>query len=398
MTENKPILIEVSRLIFRLFKGKTITGIDRVTQAYIQQYKGYARAVISVKGNISILNQQSSALVFQMLLDQQLNLRNPFFWKILSKQIVLTEFERKQYAGCIYLNLNHKGIESQFYIRKLQQLKLKPVFFIHDLIPVYFPEFCRPQEQSKHTQRVKNMLQYGHALIVNSAYTKQEVERFALEQDLNCPQITVSWLSSNLHHNQRVALKPHLQLKGKNYFVVLATIEARKNHLMLLQIWQRLIKQMGENAPYLVLIGQRGWEAEQVFDLLDRCEIIKSRVIEFSTTCDTELKALLQGAKALLFPSFVEGYGLPLVEALSLGIPVLASEIVVFEEIGQGIPEFIDFLDTMRWHNLILEYLQLDSPLRHAQMLRMQNYRHWEWADHFKEIQDLIQDRPQAVA
>lgn len=155
---------------------------------------------------------------------------------------------------------------------------------------------------------------------------------------------------------------------------------------------------MGENAPYLVLIGQRGWEAEQVFDLLDRCEIIKSRVIEFSTTCDTELKALLQGAKALLFPSFVEGYGLPLVEAQSLGIPVLASEIVVFEEIGQGIPEFIDVLDTMRWHNLILEYLQLDSPLRHAQMLRMQNYRHWEWADHFKEIQDLIQDRPQAVA
>lgn len=66
----------------------------------------------------------------------------------------------------------------------------------------------------------------------------------------------------------------------EHYFVVLGTIEPRKNHLLLLQVWRQLIEELGLAAPRLVIIGQRGWECEQVVDLLDRCEVLRGVVLE----------------------------------------------------------------------------------------------------------------------
>lgn len=390
MTACKPILIEISRLIFRLMKGKTITGIDRVTLAYIQHYADSAQAVVSFKGNVNIFNRQQSRVLFQILCHKQPKLFSASSLNILVEHLFKNEQDNSCYAGCIYLNLNHKGIESQAYIRKIRQLKLKTVFFVHDLIPVYYPEYCRAQEQAKHTLRIRYMLQVGHAILVNSAFTKAELLQFAREQCLTAPEITVALLSSDLHHLfETEKLLPALH--HKKYFVVLATIEARKNHLLLLQIWQRLIQQLGEQAPYLVLVGQRGWEADQVFNLLDRCATLKGRVIECSSSCDVELKATLSHAQALLFPSFVEGFGLPLVEALSLGVPVIASDIAVFKEIGQGVPEYIDTLDSKLWFDMILEYNKNASLLRADQLLRMKHYQHWEWQDHFNTIQHVVE-------
>ena len=397
MTAQKPLLIEISRLIFRLIKGKTITGIDRVTLAYIEHYAQHAQAVISYKGSVHILTRAQSAKLFQILCQNQPKLLHSSFFNVLTEYVFKNESDYSQYAGCIYLNLNHKGIESKSYIRKIQQLQLKTVFFVHDLIPVNYPEYCRAQEQHKHAVRIRHMLQFGHAIIVNSEFTKTELLQFAQEHQLTAPKITVALLSSDLHHLEAT---PQLlaTLEHKRYFVVLATIEARKNHLLLLQIWQRLIQQLGEDAPYLVLVGQRGWEADQVFNLLDRCEVVKHRVIECSSSCDVELKATLLNAQALLFPSFVEGFGLPLVEALSLGVPVLASDIAVFREIGQGVPEFIDTLDSKLWYDMIVEYNKNTSLLRQDQRLRMKQYRHWEWQDHFNTIQHVIEDIQQVEA
>jgi glycosyltransferase involved in cell wall biosynthesis len=126
---------------------------------------------------------------------------------------------------------------------------------------------------------------------------------------------------------------PDPALQGVPYFVICSTIEPRKNHLMLLQVWRELVRRDGPTAPKLVIVGGRGWKFEAVAALLDRSPALRGHVVEVSGLTTPSLKHLLDGARALLMPSFAEGYGLPVVEALTAGVPVVASDIPVFREI-----------------------------------------------------------------
>ena len=121
-------------------------------------------------------------------------------------------------------------------------------------------------------------------------------------------------------------------------------------------------------------------------DLLDRCEPLKGIVLEKPYCSDAELVCYLQHAQALLFPSHIEGFGLPLAEALSLGTPVIASNLDVFKEIAHDIPEYIDPLDGLAWLAAVQDYAAEKSPRRDQQMARMRGYRAPRWSDHFAKV------------
>jgi glycosyltransferase involved in cell wall biosynthesis len=140
----------------------------------------------------------------------------------------------------------------------------------------------------------------------------------------------------------------------------------------------------------LVIIGQRGWECENVIDLLDRCDKLKNYVIEIPRCSDEMLSAYLHHTRALLFPSFVEGYGMPLAEALSMGIPVIASDLGVFREIAGEIPEYIDSLDGKKWKEMIIEYSGLNSSKRQNQIERIKKLELPTWEHHFHKVDSLI--------
>ena len=142
---------------------------------------------------------------------------------------------------------------------------------------------------------------------------------------------------------------PDPALRDVPYFVICSTIEPRKNHLLLLQVWRELLVADGPGAPKLVLVGGRGWKFEAVAALLDRSPALRGHVVEVSGLTTPSLKRLLDGARALLMPSFAEGYGLPVVEAQIAGVPVIASDIPVFREICGTRATLISPLDGERW-------------------------------------------------
>lgn len=394
----KPILIDITRLIFRLLKGKRATGVDRVGLAYVAHYQALygerVRAVLSWRGRVGVLSPAESAQVFRQLLHDNQHGANVWFWrKLLLK---LSSFRRpdQAYAGSIFFNTGHKGVESPEYVATLRAMGVKPVYFVHDLIPLTYPEYCRPDEEAKHADRMTNMLTSGAALLVNSDDTKREMEAFAASKNLPVLPIQTAWLASGLDTDTvgKTAASAPAEYADRPYFVALSTIEARKNHLLLLQIWRRMVEQLGEEqVPRLIIIGQRGWECEQTIDLLERAHKLKNVVVELNGVSDAQLSSLLAHARALLFPSFTEGFGMPLVEALELGVPVIASDIPVFQEIGQAIPDFADPVDGLGWYRLVLDYARPDSPERAAQMARMQAYRPWGWPDHFQQVDAFLQ-------
>jgi glycosyltransferase involved in cell wall biosynthesis len=381
MREN---LIDVTRLLDCRMQRRLPTGIDRVSLEYVRHFGDRSTVLVRVAGQWIELSIADSEKIIAVLLAGADNV-NAVIRRVVAGSL-MKSIGRSFSTPRFLFNTGHSGVVETDYARRLQGSALKPVFFLHDLIPITHPEYCRPGESLRHQNRVKTMLTLGHGVIANSEATHVELVAYASKNNLPMPPSTV-------------ALLPAAGLSVANatapidvpYFLVLGTIEPRKNHSLLLLLWRQLIERFGAYAPRLVVIGQRGENCENIIDLLERCETLKGFVFEYSACSDTELATWLQHARALLFPSFAEGGGMSLVEALSLGVPVIASDLLAFREIAGDIPEYVDPLDGKRWSELVLAYSQSDSPVRAAQCQKMLNFVAPTWAAHFDQVEVLME-------
>jgi glycosyltransferase involved in cell wall biosynthesis len=174
--------------------------------------------------------------------------------------------------------------------------------------------------------------------------------------------------------------------------LILGTIEPRKNHLLLLTLWRELVRRNGEKSPQLVVVGRRGWECEQVVDLLERCAAIHPHLIERNNADDSEVASIISSATALLMPSFAEGFGMPVLEALSLGTPVISSPLPAIREFAGDIPDYAEPHDGVRWLQLIEDYAHPDSELRRNQITRLAGFRDKTWEEHFGIVREFLNE------
>jgi glycosyltransferase involved in cell wall biosynthesis len=306
-------------------------------------------------------------------------------WLILAGGVVCGWKDRKA-AGKFLFNTGHSGLEQAAYPALLKRHGARPLFFVHDLIPITHPEYCRPGERARHARRMDNVLDLAAGVVANSQATLDGLAHYARATGKPMPPAAVAWLAPGLAMPPAAARPP-----GPPYFVALGTIEPRKNHILLLQLWRRLVERLGAAAPRLLIVGQRGWECENAVDLLERCETLRGFVTEVAGCADAELAAYLRHAQALLFPSFAEGYGLPLVEALALGVPAIASDLPAFREIAGDVPEYIDPLDGKHWGEAIEEFSAPASLARAAQLRRMAGFKVPTWKEHFSIVDEFME-------
>lgn len=284
--------------------------------------------------------------------------------------------------GRLYLNIGHTGLDDPGLSSWVARSGVRPIYFVHDLIPVTHPEYCRAGEEDRHRRRMRTVLSTATGIIGNSQATIDDLQQFARVESLPVPRAVAAWLGTT-----PLPQSAATDTFTRPTFVTLGTIEARKNHLFLLQVWTRLTRRLGPKTPQLLVIGQRGWESEQAIDLLERSPVLKDSVVEIARCDDRALSAHLASARALLFASLAEGFGMPLMEALQIGTPVIASDLPVFREIGQGIPELLDPLDAPSWESAILDYSGEGSARRKAQLDRVRHFRAPTWEDHFEKVE-----------
>lgn len=260
------------------------------------------------------------------------------------------------------------------------------ICLIHDLIPISHPEYARPGGADRHRRRIRTIEAQADAILVNSQATRDALIAHS-GAALSGRPILVAPLGIDRAGAAAAAPPP-----GRPWFLCLGTIEPRKNHLLLLNVWRSLVERLGpERVPMLLIVGRRGWENENVLDMLDRCPGLAHTVREIGRLPDAELRPLIAGARALLMPSFAEGFGLPVGEALAAGTPVLASDLPAHREVGGPVPEYLDPLDGPAWRAAVTDYACEHSPRRAAQLDRLAGWTPPGWDDHFSRVLALAE-------
>ena len=276
----------------------------------------------------------------------------------------------------VYLSVSHSHLHRARGIARLKQnAGARFACLIHDLIPLDHPQYTSAAQTRRHRRRIATVDALADTVIVNSIATKTAL----ISRIGRSVPITVAPLGVDAMASPPAEGEPP-------YFVCLGTIEPRKNHALLFDIWDRLIDDQGEQTPRLLLIGRRGWGSK---DVAARLMGLRPFVEEATGLPDAEVAALLRGARAVLLPSFAEGFGLPVIEALASGTPVLCSDLPALHESGGGVPEYLDPQDAEAWRAAILAYAT-DSPRRAAQLARLAQWRAPTWDEHFAIVDRLL--------
>ena len=354
--------------------------------AYVQYYQSIAYALVRWSGRSFILSKSASYALFAWL-------QNPgsiFAMRRILCRGIIAGHPIKKGNDNFLLNPGYVSINVADYQRLIRTLQVKPIFMVHDLIPIKFPEYFSADEELRYHQKIKDILSLASGVTTNSNATLQELAQYAQQTQQPLPTTRATPLSSGLKL-MKVSSRPI----AKPYFVIVSNIQPHKNHLLLLQIWRNLHQSLGENVPHLFVIGQRGWRCQHIFDLLERCPALKTGVTELSHCSDALLSTYLHHSQALLSPSFTEGFGLPLIEALNYGVPVIASNLPVYREIANNIPEYLEPYDAKGWEAMILDYATPGSIRREAQLQRLQSFKSPTWTEHFKQVDELMMELSQ---
>jgi glycosyltransferase involved in cell wall biosynthesis len=251
---------------------------------------------------------------------------------------------RRRSEGDLYLNVSHFGLEQPRLLQRLAARGVRSVAMVHDLIPITHPEFCSPSASGWHLRRIEAVLDHADLVLANSRSTAGVLADFAVASGRRPPRTRVAPLGLEPAFLER----PGPLASRRPYFVSVGTLEPRKNLQLLFTLWRRLARRLGEATPSLVLAGRRGWETEAIIDHLERSPPIRRFVHEIGGLRDDQLARLIAGANALLAPSFVEGFDLPVAEAAALGTPVIASDIAAHRELARH-AHLIDPVDGVAW-------------------------------------------------
>jgi glycosyltransferase involved in cell wall biosynthesis len=123
------------------------------------------------------------------------------------------------------------------------------------------------------------------------------------------------------------------------------TIEARKNPIYLFNIWKMMARSRRSKIPCLVFVGRKGWLVQDFMDQLEACNYLGGKILVVHNVTDVELDLLYRKCVLTAYPSFVEGWGLPVGESLAHGKICLCSATGGIPEVGGKLVDYIDPYD-----------------------------------------------------
>lgn len=204
----------------------------------------------------------------------------------------------------------------------------KSISFIYDLSFEKYPEYAEPRNQVFLSNQVKKSAQRSRIIATISNNSRQEICDFYHIDPANVKVLYPAVNQSEYYrrsNNEVSAVKTKYHIDGK-YILFVGNIEPRKNLKNLLLAYEQLSKKDRQEYA-LVLVGAKGWRDGEIFTIIKRLQKEGNRIIQPRKYVeDADLPAIYSGASLFVYPSIYEGFGIPPIEAMACGVPVITSD------------------------------------------------------------------------
>lgn len=257
------------------------------------------------------------------------------------------------------------------------------VVTIHDLVWRHYPKTMLWQNLWLERALMGPSIRNADRVICVSRFTAGEVSRYYPAALGKCSVIHEASTSLNPAAGKAGGIRPQ-----QPYLLFVGTLEPRKNLARLLRAYGRLAG--NTDVPDLVIAGGRGWGDTGLAGLLKQMKL-KQRVHLTGFVDDVQLQALYQGAHALVIPSLYEGFGLPALEAMSCGVPVIASSTSALPETVGDAALLVNPYSEAEIATAIMRLVE-DRPLRSELSLKaQQRSRLFSWQQSAQQTLDLFE-------
>jgi glycosyltransferase involved in cell wall biosynthesis len=285
------------------------------------------------------------------------------------------------------------GLDTILYKLKTEK-GVKVITCCYDLIPVLFPQYCVGDVAAKFREYFTNLTWASSGMLCISR--RSEADYRLLAEELGMPRIPtkVMLLGNKLPEAGDDVSDQVASICESPFILFVGTIERRKNHEVLYKAL-RILAEGGRLDPELklVFVGMPGWGVSDLLKDLELDPMVSEHIVQLSHANDAELRRLYETCTFFAYPSFYEGWGLPVAEALAFGKFVIASDRGSIPEVGGDLVEYVDPWNATAWADAIEKYwtnrIFLES--RADRIRREYHPIHWEeTASAVLELIDLV--------
>jgi glycosyltransferase involved in cell wall biosynthesis len=269
-----------------------------------------------------------------------------------------------------------------FLERARRELGVPVTVLIYDIIPVTYPQWVTADLVEKFEHWLGGVLSNADLVLTISEHSRAALLRLAADRRMALPPVEILRLGTGFRAIDR-APGPRADLGLPARFVLyVSTIEIRKNHALLLRIWRGLIAKHGAaDVPDLVFVGRQGWFVDDLMAELSAAGPLRGKVVIRTGLSDAEVATAYRRCLFTVFPSLMEGWGLPVSESLELGKLCIASNRGALPEVGGDLVDYFD-PDDDAGALAAIERAIFDDDYRRAREARIRAvFRPRSWAE-----------------
>ncbi|MBU0577930.1 glycosyltransferase family 4 protein [Patescibacteria group bacterium] len=271
--------------------------------------------------------------------------------------------------------------------------KLDVGLVVHDLVAFKSP--AKHQRRATWIEKItlKKAVKKSKWILTVSQYTKKDlIERYPKLMLSN--KITVVYAGIRDAFLRKTDANKIIEVQRRynldpDYIMMAGTLEPRKNIIGALEAYS-LISPFNQQRYRFVVAGRKGWYYKKIFQKVKELKLV-GRVKFLEYIPDEDLATLMQGAKIFLFPSFYEGFGLPILEAMANGVPVLASRVSSIPELGVDAIHYADPYDSVDIADGITQLLDNEEYCKSLRAKGYEQVKKYSWGKTANLILETIQ-------